>query len=110
MTDPNDTFLSQYSNNLQSSREILLNIVRLLEFQDDTIQRNMILQNNLSLRRELEQLNISRNRTSFFSRPRTRNRAPGLLTKVNHILGRCKMQPGGWCVLGRPQSRDGRNR
>ena len=43
MTDSNDTFLSQYSNNLQSSREILLNIVRLLEFQDDTIQRNMIL-------------------------------------------------------------------
>ena len=44
MADPNDTFFSQYSNNLQSSREILLNIVRLLEFQDDTIQRNMILQ------------------------------------------------------------------
>ena len=77
MTDPNDTFLSQYSNNLQSSREILLNIVRLLEFQDDTIQRNMILQNNLSLRRELEQLNISRNRYSFSPRPRSRNESIG---------------------------------
>ena len=74
MTDPNDTFLSQYSSNLQSSREILLNIVRLLELQDDTIQRNMILQANTSLRRDLEQLNTSRNRPSFIPRPRTRTR------------------------------------
>lgn len=73
MTDPNNTFLSQYSNNLQSSREILLNIVRLLELQDDTIQRNMILQANVSLRRDLEHLNESRNRPSFLPRPRTRN-------------------------------------
>merc|ERR1711966_519279 len=43
------------------------------EFQDDTIQRNMILQNNMSLRRDLEQLNISRDRSSFLPRPRSRN-------------------------------------
>ena len=73
MTDSNDTFLSQYSNNLHSSREILLNIVRLLELQDETIQRNMILQANVSLRRDIEQLNISRNRSSFIPRPRSRN-------------------------------------
>lgn len=74
MSDSNDTFLSQYSNNLQSSREILLNIVRLLELQDETIQRNMILQANVSLRRDIEQFNISRNRPSFISRPRPRTR------------------------------------
>jgi hypothetical protein len=73
MTDSNDTFLSQYSNSLQSSREILLNIVRLLELQDETMQRNMILQANVSLRRDIEQFNTSRNRTSFINRPRTRN-------------------------------------
>ena len=73
MTDSNDTFLSQYSNNLHSSREILLNIVRLLELQDETIQRNMILQANVSLRRDIEQLNISRNRSSSIPRPRSRN-------------------------------------
>ena len=73
MTDSNDTFLSQYSNNLHSSREILLNIVRLLELQDETIQRNMILQANVSLRRDIEQFNISRNRSSSIPRPRSRN-------------------------------------
>ena len=73
MTDSNDTFLSQYSNNLHSSREILLNIVRLLELQDETIQRNMILQANVSLRRDIEQFNISRNRSSSIPRPRSRH-------------------------------------
>jgi len=73
MTDSNDTFLTQYSNSLQSSREILLNIVRLLELQDEAMQRNMILQANVSLRRDIEQFNTSRNRTSFINRPRTRN-------------------------------------
>ena len=72
--DSNDTFLSQYSNNLQSSREILLNIVRLLELQDETLQRNMILQANVSLRRDIEQFSMSRNRSSFIPRPRPRTR------------------------------------
>ena len=47
-------FFQDYSSTLNTSRQILLNIIRLLHAQEDTIQRNMILQTNSNLRRELE--------------------------------------------------------
>ena len=72
-------FTHQYMEHIESSRLILNNIVNLLELQDEALQRNIMLDSNTLMRRELDfrSLRLSRLPRTNYVRSTPRRWSPG---------------------------------